>query len=245
MDDQQTERTPSMSEILGNFLCPLPYTLPEAIRKSIRELVEYQDIEWATRHPNCIRHQWQQADDRGKWGDECLACFSNVSAIETIGQLETVIALHHALRRYNITTDSSLEVFSRQLANLLSEFDQLLLQHWHRLFFERQHLGETLPALLRLREHLVQLDTANEGSANNAHHLPATVKQNLPLIRLLAEILARGGMRCFMVHSELKDIFSPGMEILLLCLTECSVNVNAVDIEAILMDNREDLSCQR
>lgn len=226
---------PSSTPIFELFSDPPTYTLPEDVRSAMRELVAHEDIEWSRRHPECVRHKWDSPDSDRKWGPECKRCFSPVSAMEIIGLLETAIALHRALFRKGKHCgdfNAALQDISQQLSHLQNSLEGLLAIGWSRFFFSRGEFIRLLPVIERLRE-LLQKATLNQQTLQTLDIGPKTDSDPL-LIALLGEILDKGSLFCFIVHTDNKAILSPGMEILLLCLNECGYFTSAQTVESIL-----------
>lgn len=225
----------SSTPIFELFADPPAYSLPEEVRSTIRELVAHEDIEWLRRHPECVRHKWDNPDSDRKWGPECKRCFSPVSAKSIIGLLETAIALYRALFRMGKNSDNfndALEDVSAQLNQLQDSLENLLATGWSRFFFIREELVQLLPAMEHLRE-LLQKAAASQQPPQALDSAPQTDCDPL-LITLLGEILGKGSLFCFIVYSDNKAILSPGMEILLLCLNECGCFTTAQTAESIL-----------
>lgn len=226
---------PAATSILALFSDPPAYSLPEEIRSTIRELIAHEDIEWSRRHPECVRHKWDSPDSDNKWGPECKSCFSPVAAIEIIGLLETAIALHRALFRINKNSGSfnyALQDACEQLERLHNSLETLLDIGWSRFFFARDELARLLPAMEQLRD-LLEKATLSQQTVQILNSTQRTDFDPL-LITLLGEVLGKGSLSCFIVHSDNKAILSPGMEILLLCLNECGCFTSAQTVESIL-----------
>lgn len=222
----------TLTPFLGIFLEPPVYTLPEEIRKSIRFMIECQDTEWAQRHPDCIRKEHDAANDQGKWGDDCLGCFSAVPPLETIGRIETVIALHLAFSKVAKHTDNAANLMihkMQSITELADNMEFLVANNWTRFFWVRDQLRQLLPLLKQLQEALAPSTLfSTDSQYTSAEGLEPQV------VLLLNDVLTHGGLRSFIVRVDNKVILSPGMEILLMCLAECECSPEAQAVEKLL-----------
>lgn len=224
-----------ISGIFGIFLSPPPYHLPESIRKALRDLVEMQDIEWSLRHPHCTRRKEDFADEKFKWGDECLSCFSDVSAQKTIGDLEEAISVYlnvDSLEACDESFCSAVDICLQRLDEQKVALATLLVRGWEHLFTRREEIATVFSTMERLREILARFEATAEVDAGSDN---IEGKRQKRLVWLLADILRRGGLSCFLVCAEGKVILSPGMEILSLCLPLAAIDATPESIEQTLL----------
>ncbi len=226
----------AITSYLNGFLNPPTFILPETIRRCIRELIEYQDVDWLRRHTECPRKEWDLPDNENKWGPHCSGCFTSLPAQETIGRIEIAIAINHILsakEKEFQTPEILLKNVLSSLTLLQETLDRLVSVGWTQLFLLREEFQKFWQVLSDFRNLMQSLD---KSPATHPPDLkgPDIEAFDISFIRLLAEILAKGGLGCFVVHAEGKAIYSPGMEILILCLGECGRSPEVAIVEAIL-----------
>jgi len=229
--------SPTASDTFDTFFSPPPFQLPESIRKALRDLIELHDIEWSQHHPRCIQRREDFVDTRDAT-EGSVFCFSDVDAHKTIANLEEALSIYLNLqsdeppeRSLRSAVDNCLQLLSNQNRALATILDR----GWEHLFTSRDAFSASLTALSHLKEMLLHLEEQPEETPPPRHpEQPLSIRQR-QLIWLLADILRRGGLSCYLVFTEEKLILSPGMEILILCLPLAGIDATPETVEQTLM----------
>lgn len=231
------DEEPKYSSTVETFFAPPPFTLPETIRKNIRDLVELQDLEWVQRHPRCERRELPAPTAAGQWGENCPRCFSEVPAYVTIGHLENALSLYQALGATPMARGEFAQTVGAaadRLKQTVADLDRMVANGWDQLFFVRDELARELPSLLRLLQTIDEVASAaaDENITEDGAQVP---HRDVLLVGILSEILTNGGLPCFLVSSEGKAILSPGMELLRLCLDQVGLHFSNDTMAKILL----------
>lgn len=225
--DETGEGETKLSPVVETFIAPPPFVLPESIRKSIRDLVELQDLEWLARHPVCVRRERNAPTPEGRWGAQCPRCFSEVPAYVTIGNIEHALSLYRALEAAPLGRAefaATVGAAASRLKEAVADLDRMVAGGWDQLFFVRDQLARELPSLLRLLQTMDEVaTTAGEDDDGGEVRI---APRDAALARVLAEVLANGGLPCFLEESNGTPILSPGFEILQLCLDQAGLHLS-------------------
>lgn len=224
--DEEEGLGPKLSPLVETLIAPPPFVLPESIRASIRGLIEFRDLHWIKRHPECERKERDQPDRDGKWGEDCPRCFSEVPAYVTIGNLEHALSLYRTLGATPAGEDFSLTVGAAagRLKETVADLDRMVAAGWDQLFFVRDQLARELPSLLRLVQTIDEIAAAPVSETAEADGAPIP-RRDLLLTRVLGEILAVGGLPCGVETVAGEERLSPGLEILKLCLDQVGLEI--------------------